>query len=141
MIVVPFKAEHLELIELQGAQAYLSGWVSRRQGRALEKKPSFSALVGETPIAVAGIIPQWPGRAVAWAFLSDTGPKYFLGVHRAVQGFLDGCDTPRIEMTVGCEFPEAHRWARMLGFTMEAGYMKGYAPDGSDCALYARVLT
>jgi hypothetical protein len=76
---------------------------------------------------------------MAWAFIAKTDPKNFLKGHRAVKRFLDGCYTQRIEMTVDCDFPEAHRWAKMLGFTMECERMKYYSPDGRDCALYARI--
>ena len=140
MEVLEFKAEHLKRLKLQDAQLYLSGWVTLEQGRALEAQPSYTAVVNGVPIAAAGVVPQWQGRAVAWAFLSDIGPRQFVGVHRAVKSFLDGCFIKRIEMTVNCDFPEAHRWAKMLGFSMEAERMVGYSPDGGDCALYARVI-
>ena len=138
--VVPFKAAHLAAIELQSAQAYLSEWVTQAQGRELEAHPSYTALHENKPIAAAGVIPIWQGRGLAWAFVSDAGPNLFLPVHRAVKRFLDGCYVKRIEMTVDCDFEQAHRWAKMLGFEMEAERMKHYAPDGHDCALYARVL-
>lgn len=140
MNVVPFKAEHLTQLAFQDAQAYLSDWVSPEQGVALEAHPGYSAMVADTPIASAGVITQWQGRGMAWAFLADMGPRQFVGVHRAVKKFLDGCYLQRIEMTVDCDFPEAHRWAEMLGFEMEAPRMRAYSPDGRDCSLYARVL-
>jgi len=139
MDVVPFMASHLEQMELQGAQAYLSGWVSKKQGLALEKQRSFTGIVEGLPIAVGGIINQWPGRGLAWAFLSDVGPKNFISIHRAASEFFNTSDLRRIEMTVDCEFYEAHRWAKMLGFSMEAERMAAYGPDGRDCSLYARV--
>jgi|TARA_R110000803_G_scaffold49990_4_gene103893 hypothetical protein len=138
--VVPFKAAHLGAIRLQAAQMYLSEWVSNEQGEALEQAPSYTALEDGVPICAAGVIPIWTGRAMAWSFISDVGPTNFLKCHRAVKRFLDGCFVQRIEMTVDCNHPEAHRWARLLGFTMEAKRMKAYAPDGHDCALYSRVL-
>lgn len=103
--IVPFKAAHLAAIQLQSAQASLSDWVSADQGIALEEETSYTALYEDVPIATAGIIHQWRGRALAWAFVSDTGPKMFLPVHRAVKHFLDGCYVQRIEMTVDCDFP------------------------------------
>lgn len=140
MLVVPFQADHLNRLPFQESQMYLSEWVTRKSGLVLEDAPSYTALVGGQPIAAAGIISQWQGRAIAWAFLSSMGANYFVGVHRAVKSFLDGCYVHRIEMSVDCDFPEAHRWAKMLGFEMEAERMKAYSPDGRDCALYARVL-
>jgi len=76
---------------------------------------------------------------LAWAFIGDIGPSTFLQVHRAVKQFLDECYVDRIEMTVDCDFPQGHRWARLLGFEMEAERMRRYTPDGRDCALYARL--
>ena len=77
---------------------------------------------------------------MAWAYISNAAAKErFLSVHRAVSRFLDMCYLQRIEMTVDCEFEEGHRWARMLGFNMEAERMVAYRPDGGDCSLYARV--
>ena len=140
MEIVPFEAEHLKRLELQAAQAYLSQWVTPEQGDALAEEPSFTALKDGKPIACAGIVTMWFGRAIAWAYVSDTGPQDFIGVHRAVKGFLDVCYVQRIEMTVDCDFPQAHRWAKMLGFEMESERMKSFLPNGDDSALYARVL-
>lgn len=140
MIVVPFKYTHLENLKLQDAQAYLSGWVTKEQGEALEKFPSYTAFIDGTPIVCAGIIKQWHGRAMAWSFISDVGTNNFMSVHRAVKRFLDGCYIQRIEMTVDRDFEPGHRWARALGFTMEAECMRAYSPGGGDCSLYARVL-
>jgi len=138
--IVPFKAAHLGAIRLQEAQMYLSNWVSEEQGEALAESPSYTALEDGIPICAAGVFPIWTGRAMAWSFISNVGPTNFLKCHRAVKRFLDNCFVQRIEMTVDCDHPEAHRWAKLLGFTMEAERMKNYAPDGHDCALYARVL-
>jgi hypothetical protein len=140
MDIIPFEAEHLEQIVLQDAQAYLSGWVSETQGLALERTPSFTGVVNGIPVGAAGIIPQWKGRAIAWAFISEMGPTKFLAIHRGTQRFLDQCYIQRIEMTVDADWPAAHRWANLLGFKMEAERMSAYSPDGNDCSLYARVL-
>ncbi len=140
MEVVPFKAEHLKQLRLQGAQAYLSGWVTEDSGRALEQTLAYTGVVNGVPIGIAGVLPQWPHRAIAWSFLSETGPKNFLKVHRAIKRFLDGYYVHRLEITVDTDFDAGHRWAEMLGFEMEAYRMRAYAPDGHDCSLYARVL-
>ena len=137
--IVPFKAEHLAVIKLQDMQAYLSDWVTFEQGKALEATPGYTAFVDEEPIGAAGVVSMWPNRAMAWAFLAETTPQNFLRAHRTIKRFLDGCYIQRIEMTVDCDFPDAHRWAKMLGFKMECERMKHYSPDGRDCALYARI--
>ena len=140
MNVVPFEAEHINQLELQDAQSYLSAIVSSDQAEALVGDWAFSAMEDGRPIASAGVILLWQGRGMAWAFISKYAVNNkFLQVHRAVKRFLDGCYLQRIEMTVDCEFEQAHRWAHMLGFHMECARMRSYRPDGGDCALYARV--
>tara|TARA_Y100000310_G_C20659828_1_gene804097 strand:+ start:1662 stop:2087 length:426 start_codon:yes stop_codon:yes gene_type:complete len=138
--VIPFQAAHLGAIRLQESQVYLSEWVTDEQAHALADHPSYTALDGNTVLGAAGVIPIWQGRAMAWSFISRTGPQNFLKCHNVVKRFLAGCYVQRIEMTVDCDTPAAHRWARLLGFEMEAERMRGYSPDGRDCALYARVL-
>ena len=137
--VIPFKAEHLAFIKLQNLQAHLSDWVSLEQGRGLEEYPSYTAMVDGEPIGAAGVLWMWKGRGQAWAFISETGPKNFLKGHRAVKKFLDGCHIERLEMTCDCDFPQAHRWAKMLGFHMETERMKQYSPNGRDCSMYVRL--
>jgi hypothetical protein len=140
MQIVPFKAEHIAMIRLQEEQMYLSGWVTQEQADALEHSIAYTALDDGVPVACAGLVEHWEGRASVWAFLAAMGPNRFIAVHRACMAFLDVCYTRRVEMSVDCNFKEAHRWAKMLGFTMEAERMEAYSPDGRSCALYARVL-
>lgn len=142
MEVVDFKADHIFQLDLQDAQQYLSKFMSREQAQALEDGGwSFTAMLDSEPVACAGVLPMWQGRAIAWSYLSSkaTGPT-FLRVHRAVKRFLDTCYIQRIEMSVDYGHEEGYRWAEMLGFRKEADRMRAYRPDGGDCALYARVL-
>lgn len=144
-MVVDYQARHLAEMAMQEKQQYLAPWVTPDMAKALEDVNgwAFTGLDDDgSVLAVAGVIHQWQGRGLAWAYLSDnvTGPR-FLFVHRAVNRFIKGCYLNRIEMTVDCDFDQGHRWATMLGFALEAPRMKGYRPDGGDCALYARVLS
>lgn len=142
MEVVPFKAEHVRDMQMQDSQDvdYLGEFTTSEQARALEGDWSFTGVVNGVPIACAGVLPMWAGRGMAWAFISkEAHGNNFMSVHRAVKRFLDNCYLQRIEMTVDSEFTEGHRWAHMLGFTLECPRMRAYRPDGGDCALYARV--
>lgn len=144
MNVVPFKAHHLKSLSLQEQQQYLAQYMTDEQMVAIENGGwGWSGVYPDGfVVGCAGVIPLWQGRGMAWAYLSEAACKMeFLKVHRAVMNFLDSCYLHRIEMTVDCDFEQGHRWARMLGFEMEAERMKGYRPDGGDCALYARVLS
>ncbi len=140
MEIVAFNRSHVKGMTVQPAQAALSYMLTPEIAVALEKQSSFTAFIDGRPVGAAGVLPQWEHRSVAWAYLTKVTPHQFIAIHKAVKFFLDGCDIPRLEITVDCDFTAGHRWAKMLGFTMEAERMIKYAPDGRDCALYARVL-
>lgn len=140
MDIVPFRAEHFDRLVVQEAQAYLSRWLpSKANAKALEQTEAYTGLAGGRVVACAGILPCWEGRAVTWAYLDENAGEHMLALHRAVKRFLDNCDIKRIEATVDCEFPEGHRWARMLGFELECKRMRAYRADGGDSALYVRI--
>tara|TARA_R110000744_G_scaffold5959_6_gene21066 strand:+ start:11250 stop:11708 length:459 start_codon:yes stop_codon:yes gene_type:complete len=141
--VVEYKAEHLARLDVQDGQLHHMQFVSAEQAAALVDGDWAQSCVEDGRVyGCAGIVPLWPGRALAWSYISihTTGSK-FLAVHRAVLRRLDACHIRRIEMTVDCDFVQGHRWAELLGFVMEAPRMMGYFPNGTDCALYARVRT
>lgn len=141
-IIVPFKAEHLAKLHLQPAQKYMSNIIDEEYAKVLEGENvhSFSLLDGGLVLACGGVAPMWHGRAIAWMIIAGEAAGFkFLNVHKAILRFFETCYINRIEATVDCDFEQGHRWMRMLGFKMEAERMKGYRPDGGDCALYARV--
>lgn len=90
-------------------------------------------------IACLGTTDFWPGRRYLWAFLANETKYHMLSITRAAKKWLANNDG-RLETAVLCHFPEAIRWAEMLGFERE-GLMKGYmpAPEHFDCYLYSRV--
>ena len=139
MIVVPFERWHLERMVIQQRQQGLEHLLTNEVFAALVGCQSYTALDGEEVLACAGVLEVAPGRAAAWAYISQDVGRRMRGVTRAVKGFLDMAQYRRIEMDVDCEFPQAHRWARMLGFEMECERRRSFTPDGRDCALYARV--
>lgn len=127
---------------LQSAQTSEAKWLDSGVCTAMETHGfAQTAFDDEKVLGFAGVIPIWPGRAMAYAYLTEHARKNkFVFVHRAVKRFLDGCYIKRIEMAVQCDFKQGNRWASMLGFELEAERMRHYQPDGEDCALYARVL-
>lgn len=103
--------------------------------------PSVTGLRNDEIIVCAGVIPQWPGRAVSWALLgSSIGPRDMLWVHRQARWFIEDQlrNFHRIEGHVHEPFEAGHRWMRMLGFVSE-GVMRRYDPEGRDMRLYARI--
>jgi hypothetical protein len=141
IVVEPFRPDHLARMTLQPAQEYLRAYAQDAEKAIAEtaKHPAYTGLLGDDVIVCAGIVPIWDGRAAGWAWLSASARRHMVAITRGFLRFLDVQPYRRVEISVDREFAEAHRWARMLGFKLEAGRMRAYRPDGGDCSLYARV--
>ena len=134
MMIVPFDAWHLAAITPQEAQAheYAADSLASPVGFA------WTALDGKNPIACAGLVEIWQGRAYAWAMLSrDAGP-HMRWLTREIRFRLSRAHFQRVEMAVDASFANGCRWAEMLGFSME-GLGRKYLPNGHDAFIYARV--
>lgn len=140
MIVRPWAKGDTEKINLQSAQQYMHAFIDMSADLSELSTAGFAWVAeheGEV-LAIAGLVPQWENRALAWALLSGNCGEHFWGIHSAVHRFLDQSPYRRIEAHVDAGFKQGHRWITMLGFEIE-GYMKAFRPDGSDMLLYARV--
>lgn len=140
MMIVPFDPSHLTRLLLQPSQAIMQPTLSDpAYGPSLAQAgPAYSAVDGDAVFACAGLIHQWPGRALAWALIAAEAGRHMIGIHKAVRRALDVHAFRRVETAVAADFDQGHRWAVMLGFERE-GRMRAYTPDGGDCDLYARV--
>jgi len=102
----------------------------------------FAGFYGETLGACGGFIEQWTGRAVVWMVLSDIiTSKTMLPLHRCVLQAINSYQPSvfrRLEMTVESSFEPGHKWAKMLGFTLETP-MPCYGPDAASHHLYSRI--
>lgn len=137
MVIVPFRAEHVDLLE---EQEHSRHWgLTADAVRALEGPYAYTGMVDGRPVVCAGVQSLWTGRGHAWAYLSWDSGTHFLAITRSVGRFLRTAPFVRIECAVACDFEPGHRWARLLGFKMEAERMERYGPDNEDYALYARV--
>lgn len=138
---IPFQPGHLGALRLQAAQAYLQPLMAKAEyGGALAGPDTWSGIVDGRIVGCAGLLPQWPGRSIAWALLTrDLSARHFLRAHHKVLSVLHaahGGGTNRIETSVDAGFDAGHRWARALGFRPE-GLMRCYSPEGRDHVLYA----
>lgn len=139
MIVRPWEPGDTDRIELQEAQDVLRDHLSSVDLQPLSDAGlAMTAEVDGKIIAIAGLAPQWEGRAIAWALLSNHSGDHFVRINREVRRFLIKSGIRRIEATVDVGFTQGHRWLKILGFEPE-GYMKAYRPDGGDQILYSRV--
>lgn len=101
------------------------------------KGMSFSAFLDGACVAAGGVFTQWGQHGIGWLMAStDVGPHMMQLTH-FTRGLFEMSPYRRISITVACDFEKAHRWAKLLGMTMESERMVAYDPFGRDAALYA----
>lgn len=100
---------------------------------------SYTAMLPSgVPIASFGVNVHPDAQSgTAWGVVGAKAGKYFLGVHRAVQEFLDGCEYENIFMSVRKDFDRGNRWAKMLGFE-EYRMVNNHFGEGEHGVLYRR---
>lgn len=140
---VPFKAEHILEMDLQGAQKWITPFLNLRDLRTLENEWATTLMNDGEPVACAGAIVFSPQRAQVWSFLSDAVTvKNFTTVYRHGKRFLDGLPFRRLEAAVRWEFFQGRRLMLLLGFDKETPEgMDAYEIDGSKSILYSKVRT
>lgn len=144
---IPFEPAHLARLQLQAAQEMLQPLLADpAYGESLVVPGlSWSGVAGGPlfgrVVGCAGILPQSPGRAVAWALIGAVPRHEWVKITakvRAVLAEAHGRGFWRIEAIVREGFVPGTRWVRTLGFEIE-GLLRAYAPDRADCFLYAKV--
>lgn len=136
--VVPFRRWHYEwLAARETVDGVMLPSVDLGVLVQMEGASSWTGVVDGEPIACAGTLLQWPGRSVAWAYMTrSTGPHMRWVTREALAKLKDV--KGRIELQVRADFEQGHRWARMLGFEMETPLKRAYGPFGEDMSEYVR---
>lgn len=140
-IIVPFRAVHLKVMEIQEQQAYLAGPIADGDWTPLESDNAATLLDEEMrPVACCGVMPRWEGVGYLWTFLSRhlAGPN-FVAFHRLARDFLARLDFDRIEAGVEDGFEAGERWAAMMGFSKETRVPMRKFMYGRDFHLWAKV--
>jgi hypothetical protein len=137
---VPYQPEHLAQIELQPAQ---QRWRERFAVPGYAEAIAvpglcWTALDGDRVLGCGGLQPQWEGRALAWLVVGAVSRTAWPRIVGRVRQTLREAAFRRVEMHVAQGFGNGCRLAAILSFTVE-GLMRGFAPDGGDYYLYARV--
>lgn len=133
----PFQPSDLDNIDTQEEQAF-EGQYFAPDMVAAACAYGFTLEHEGIIIGCGGIVPLWQGRSVAWTLLSVHVKRHMVVATKYARAALESCGVARVEMYVKKDFPQGHRWARMLGFDLEAETMRAFYPDGSDFSLYAR---
>jgi hypothetical protein len=141
MMIIPFEPDHLKRIDLQEEQSTANDFMNNLDYiEALSAHEAWTGLIDGRVVACAGFVTIWAGRIQVWSVVSATiGAKGMMVLTRAVLRGL-ALKKGRVEAIVADNFKAGHRWARMLGFTLETPVaMRGFFPNGGDAFLYARV--
>jgi len=135
--VIKFKGWHVELLQEAGLSEPGRPKLDVPTLGYMERENSWTILANDRPILCGGTIKLWEGRYCAWSYLSaDSGP-HMRKVTRETIRHLNEVEG-RVEMSVRCDFPLGHKWAKMLGFEVETPLMKKYGPSGEDHVGYVR---
>lgn len=140
MIVERLAVEHFNRLRVQPAQrAHAALLTDAAYQRALVEAGGYAGLVDDGAVlAVAGLIDQGGGRALAWSWLGEGIGAQFVALDRIVRRQLEAAAYRRVEMIVDPQNANAVRWARLLGFQCEAS-LRSWFPNGGPALLFARV--
>ena len=120
--------ENLNFADLMAAQA--------ASGHAI------TVLLHGTPAACFGSVSIWKGLEEMWCLLEERARKYPLAMTKIAIAYRDyrviAGNLRRLQLNVRCSDQRAFRWAKTIGFELEAK-MRRYGPDGSDFYLMSRV--
>jgi len=144
--LVDFYVSHAEIILEEplnkGAPRVQSYWRSL-VSQLTQPGTSFTALIDAKPVACGGIYPVWSGVGEAWFLASHRLHCNTFSVAKAVKSniekLMSNHGLHRAQATVHCDFKQAHRFAKWLGFKNE-GRMKAFASDKSDYYRFAKVI-
>ena len=137
---LPCAIEHLKLIKPQpGSDVDKAHFLNPGFEYMVRDHFAISGWLGPKCLMAAGIVGLYKHRAVAWALVgADAGP-YLRQLTNKVRDALDISPYQRIEMLVDYQFDAGHRWAKMLGFEVEAEKMRMSGFYGNDETMYVRI--
>lgn len=139
-----FEPEHLVMLELPEIQHNRCVEMVK-SGEAVSMRVmdrSWSIFIDDKPVVCIGLIPQWKGRLLAWAYMADI-PLDCVG--QIVKGFDNEMrkvfdhGVHRIEATVPVSFGRGCTLMYALRFKVE-GQLAKYGPDGEDHFMFARTV-
>lgn len=142
--VRPFEDGDMRGFDLNAAQThdYSGAWNAGTAARLLARGGRAFTLRDHdgTVLMVAGVLKIDESYGTAWAFLSARSGPRMRWLTAKARGYIDALlpSQRRIDMLVRADFPQAARWAALLGFANE-GTMRSAATDGGDMIRFARV--
>jgi len=136
----PCALEHIAKIKPQpGEEVDKAHFMTDEFNHVLKKGMSVSFWDGEDCVGAGGVAPIYAHRAMAWAFLGANSGPYMHQITRKARQLFELYPAKRIEMLVDYKFDAGHRWAKVLGFEVEAARMRMSGIYGDDETMYVRI--
>jgi hypothetical protein len=103
--------------------------------------PAFTAVLGEQPIALGGIVIPWPGMGMCWMALSDEAEPYMAWLSITTRRFMLAAvkdySLHRVEAVALQGSAKNQQWLEWLGFTREVnGVAQAYLTDKRNMIRY-----
>lgn len=136
-MIIPLEPDHILELTFQPGQHAIDQTRETAETLAGGYR-AMTAVHNGGPLACAGLIEVWAGRALAWAALDVRAGRVLTEITRRMREELDAAPFRRVEMYVYPGFAQAARWAFMLGFEFEAVMVAG-APTGEDLLVFRRL--
>lgn len=134
-----FQPWHLEAIAMT---PQIRQFIDMRSVDIYMNNPSYTALVNDVPVAMAGVIILWPGVGEAWSIMTENTLKYPFLIHRAVKRTLNdiirNMKLKRVQSVCLKGFDRGCRWLEVLGFKFESE-MPLYGLNGETYIKYVRL--
>lgn len=146
MIILPFKTEHLDKLDIR-----LPGLVGMDIDRAYDMipkyrkvGPAFSVFSDDgLLIVIAGVGIMWEGVGHAWSVPGVYADDYKVSFYKAIKSYLDKVikenDLHRVQCYVHVDYVISQKYVEHLGFERE-GLLRKFGSDKADYYIYARLI-
>jgi hypothetical protein len=128
LLIIPFKAHHLDKIKVQDTQINELN-ASYPYAYYLESTQSYTAVSESEIIMCGGVLPTVEGCCDLWMLFSDKKPQGKLSVYRYLKEQLNKLQTDgyhRIQTLVDINNKKAVRFIESMGFQNEGVMRKCY---------------
>lgn len=139
MEFVEFHPDHMTMLHAQPFQVPEMQLGVNNAHMLRDAGPCWTFFDGSTVIGCLGHITYWPGRVMVWCIMGPAEAHHMRAISKRISNWLKAqAGRLRIEVTVDAEYPQAIRWAELMGFKCETpNGMKNYGPTGRTFLLYS----
>lgn len=137
---VPFKKEHLHLIDLNENFAGDPDVIASYQD--LSHCVIETAVKGDTVLAILTGHLVFPHRFEVHTLISKAATmwpiEFVKHINSRIEHYIQVLDLVRVQTSIRASKPLLVKWMKVLGFERE-GLMRNFGPEGDDYYLYARL--